>query len=95
MAMVPLPRSWPDFDKASKELAMDLGKGTMASNTGFSNLECLGLNLGDFYLIQPLPHVNQTNGTNKNSAFGKISITLNMELKLFHSFSQSLKALNA
>ena len=34
MAMVPLPRSWQDLGKASKELAMDLGKGTMASNTG-------------------------------------------------------------
>ena len=36
MAMVPLPRSWQDLGKASKELAMDLGKGTMASNTGFA-----------------------------------------------------------
>ena len=29
-----LSRSWQDLGKASKELAMDLGKGTMASNTG-------------------------------------------------------------
>ena len=34
MAMVSLPRSWQDLGKARKELAMDLGKGTMASNTG-------------------------------------------------------------
>ena len=34
MAMVSLPRSWQDLGKATKELAMDLGKGTMASNTG-------------------------------------------------------------
>ena len=34
MAMVSLPRSWQDFVMASKELAMDLGKGTMTSNTG-------------------------------------------------------------
>ena len=34
MAMVSLPKSWQDLGKASKELAMDLGKGTMASNTG-------------------------------------------------------------
>ena len=34
MAMVSLPRSWQDLGKASKELAMDLDKDTMASNTG-------------------------------------------------------------
>ena len=27
-------RTWQDLGKASKELAMDLGKDTMASNTG-------------------------------------------------------------
>ena len=31
-----MARSWQDLGKASKELAMDFGKGTMASNTGFS-----------------------------------------------------------
>ena len=30
--------SWQDFGKARKELAMDLGKGTMASNTGYVNV---------------------------------------------------------
>ena len=34
MAMVTLPRSWQERSKASEELAMDLGKGIMASNTG-------------------------------------------------------------
>ena len=34
MAMVSFPRSWQDLSKASKELAMDLGKDTMASDTG-------------------------------------------------------------
>ena len=34
MAIVSLPKSWQDLGKASKELAMDLGKVTMASNTG-------------------------------------------------------------
>ena len=34
MAMVSLPRSCHDLGKASKELVMDLGKGTMASNAG-------------------------------------------------------------
>ena len=29
-----MARTWQDLDKASKELAIDLGKGTMASNTG-------------------------------------------------------------
>ena len=29
-----MARSWQDLGKASTELAMDLGKGTMASNTG-------------------------------------------------------------
>ena len=29
-----MARLWQDFGKASKELAMDRGKGTMASNTG-------------------------------------------------------------
>ena len=34
MVMVSLPRSWQDLGKASKEQAMELGKGIMASNTG-------------------------------------------------------------
>ena len=31
-----MARTWQDLGKASKELAMDLGKDTMASNTGVS-----------------------------------------------------------
>ena len=31
-----MTRSWQDLGKASKELAMDLGKGIMASNTGLT-----------------------------------------------------------
>ena len=31
-----MARSWQDLGKASKELAMVLGKGAMASNTGYS-----------------------------------------------------------
>ena len=31
-----MTRSWQDLGKASKELAMDLGKDTMASNAGLS-----------------------------------------------------------
>ena len=34
MAMASLPRSWQDLGKATKELAMDLGKDAMVSNTG-------------------------------------------------------------
>ena len=30
-----MARSWQDLGKATKELAMDLGKDAMASNTGF------------------------------------------------------------
>ena len=33
-----MARSWQDLGKASKELAMDLGKGTMASNTGMLHI---------------------------------------------------------
>ena len=40
MAMVSLPRSWQDLGKANKELAMDLGKDTMASN-----IECFVVEL--------------------------------------------------
>ena len=32
-----MARSWQDLGKASKEVAMDLGKGTMASNTGYAS----------------------------------------------------------
>ena len=35
MAMVSLPKLWQDLGKARKELAMDFGKDTMASNTGY------------------------------------------------------------
>ena len=35
MAVVSLPRLWQDLGKTSKELAMDLDKDTMASNTGY------------------------------------------------------------
>ena len=34
MAMASLPRSWQELGKATKELAMDLGKDYMVSNTG-------------------------------------------------------------
>ena len=34
MAMVSLPRSWQDLGNASKDFVMDLGKDTIASNTG-------------------------------------------------------------
>ena len=34
MVMVTLPRSWQDLGKSSRQLAMDLGKDSMASNTG-------------------------------------------------------------
>ena len=36
MAMASLPRSWQDLGKATKELAMDLGKDAMVSNTGWA-----------------------------------------------------------
>ena len=36
MAMASLPRSWQDLGNATKELAMDLGKDAMASNTGYT-----------------------------------------------------------
>ena len=47
MAMASLPRSWQDhgkiqdLGKATKELAMDLGKDAMASNTGSSEMDKL------------------------------------------------------
>ena len=34
MVMTSLPRSWQDLGKATKELAMDLGKDAVVSNTG-------------------------------------------------------------
>ena len=33
-----MARSWQDLGKATKELAMDLGKDAMASNTGYVNI---------------------------------------------------------
>ena len=47
-----MARSWQYLGKASKELAMDLGKGTMFSNTGFANqIFNFGLLYKQFWLI--------------------------------------------
>ena len=43
MAMASLPRSWQDLGNATKELAMDLGKDAMVSNTGSEQSFCCSL----------------------------------------------------
>ena len=55
--MVPLSRSWQDLDKASKEHAMDLGKGTITPNLGYRNYLGIKLQFGKFSKTSSLPKI--------------------------------------